>query len=67
MPRHLFKITMSDGRFTLSSKCLCNTNYYKDFSGASLVKTLSSQCQGPGFDLQSGNESPHAATKTWHS
>ena len=67
MPCNLFKITMSDGSFTLSSKCLCKTNYYRDFSGGSLVKTLSSQCQGPGFNLPSGDESPPAATKTWHS
>ena len=28
---------------------------------------LCSQCRGPGFDLWSENQIPHAATKTWDS
>ena len=31
------------------------------------VLGVSSQCVGPGFNPWSGNQIPHAATKTWHS
>ena len=37
------------------------------FPGGLVVKTRRSQCQGPGFDSWSGNQSPHATTKTQYS
>ena len=33
------------------------------FHGGSVVKTLRSQCRGPGFNPWLGNQIPHAATK----
>ena len=38
-----------------------------DFSGGTVAKTLCCQCRRPGFNPWSGNETPHATTKTWHS
>ena len=34
-----------------------------DFPGGSVAKTQRSQCRGPGFDLWSGNQIPHAPAK----
>ena len=47
----------------------------KNFLRGAVVKTLSSQCRGPGFNPWSGNfrshmpqlKILHATTKTWHS
>ena len=36
------------------------------FPGGSVAKTLSSQCWGLGFDPWSGNQIPHATTKSLH-
>ena len=33
-------------------------------SGGTVVKTLCSQCREPRFDPRSGNEMPHAPTKS---
>ena len=40
--------------------------YLWDFTGGPVAKILSSQCRGPGFDPWSGNEIPHATTKSLH-
>ena len=37
-----------------------------DFPGGSVAKTTCSQCRGPGLDLWSGNQIPHAATNCSH-
>ena len=42
-------------------------NQLWDFPGGPLAKTPHSQCRGPGFNPQSGNQIPHATTKTQHS
>ena len=38
----------------------------RDFPGGPVAKTLHSQCMGPGFNIWSGNQIPHAATKSSH-
>ena len=37
--------------------------YSRDFPGGPVVKTLYSQCRGPGFNPWSGNYVPHTTTK----
>ena len=39
-------------------------SYFRDFSGGLVAKALSLQCRGPGFNIWSGKEILHAATKT---
>ena len=39
----------------------------QDFPGCPVAKTPNSQCRGSRFNPWSGNEIPHAATKTQHS
>ena len=39
-------------------------SYFRYFSGGIAAKALSLQCRGPGFNIWSGNEILHAATKT---
>ena len=43
-----------------------NKKHQGDFPGGPVVKTLHSQCRGPGFNPWSGNQIPHAATKIPH-
>ena len=38
----------------------------RGFTGSPVTKTPCSQCRGPGFKPWSGNEIPHAATKSLH-
>ena len=38
----------------------------RDFPGDPVAKTPCSECRGPGFDPWSGNEIPHATTKSFH-
>ena len=40
---------------------------FRDFPGGPVVKTPHSQCMVPEFNPRSGNQCPHAATKTQHS
>ena len=37
-----------------------------DLPGGPVAKSTHSQCKGPGFHPWSGNETPHAATKSSH-
>ena len=37
-----------------------------NFPGGPMAKTPHSQCRGPGFDPWSGNQVPHAKTKSSH-
>ena len=39
------------------------TNFWWRLPGGPVVRTLSSQCRGPGFDPWWGNKVPHAPTK----
>ena len=74
-----YKITYEQGYFLVLVFIIANVyqwqitvEYYahikrneRNFAGDPVVKTLGSQCRGPGFNP--GNWIPHAATKTQHS
>ena len=56
-------------KFFLSKITMTSFRSFKEsnpwnFSGGPVAKTLLSQCRGPRFDTWSGNQIPHAATKT---
>ena len=44
-----------------------NTNAYEgDFPGGPVAETPGSHCRGPGFDLWSQNQIPHATAQSLH-
>ena len=47
-----------------SRRRLRHRNFYSDLLGGLVAKTPYSQCRGPRFDPWSGNQIPHATTKT---